>query len=74
MKKLVFIGLFSLSLFGFESRGNISVEYNKFYSPSSSSKAIRGDFELKQDGFLFHINETSHVFQHLNQIVIDLLN
>jgi len=46
MKKLVFIGLFTLSLFGFESRGNISAEYNKFYSPSSTSKALRGELEL----------------------------
>ena len=55
MKKLVFISFFSLSLLGFESRGNISVEYNKFYSPVSTSKALRGDFELKQGGFLFSI-------------------
>ena len=50
MRKLALLTLFSLSLFAWESRGNISLEKTKFYSPSQTSSAIRGDLELKNKG------------------------
>ena len=59
MKKLAFLTLFSLFLFGWESRGNISFEKTKFYSPSKTSPAIRGDLELKNKGLTISLKAIS---------------
>ncbi len=59
MKKLALLTLFTLSLFSWESRGNISLEKTKFYSPSKTASAIRGDLELKNKGLTVSLKAVS---------------